>query len=112
MSDLRDWLHKNELEQYADAFEANDIDFDILSELTEHDLEKLRAHHQRDLLGFFDVIDLGGKIQSPQRHTEQEPEPGHDAVAIADARPRLSQVQLVGRALQIRGEPLAAADVA
>jgi class 3 adenylate cyclase/tetratricopeptide (TPR) repeat protein len=41
MSDLRDWLRKNELEQYADAFEANDIDFDILSELTEHDLEKL-----------------------------------------------------------------------
>jgi len=82
----------------------------------------VRAHHQRDLLGFFDVKDLGGKIQSPQRHTEQEPEPGHDAVAIADARPRLSQVQLeqtdlvgcsrAGRALQIRGEPLAAADVA
>src|SRR6202030_269465 len=82
----------------------------------------VRAHHQRDLLGFFDVIDLGGKIQSPQRHAEQEPEPGHDAVAIADARPRLSQVQLeqadlvgcsrAGRTLQKRGEPLAAADVA
>jgi class 3 adenylate cyclase/tetratricopeptide (TPR) repeat protein len=41
MSDLRDWLRKNRLEQYADAFEANDIDIDILSELTEHDLEKL-----------------------------------------------------------------------
>src|ERR1019366_8261502 len=54
----------------------------------------VRAHHQRDLLGFFDVIDLGGKIQSPQRHAEQEPEPGRDAVAIADARPRLRQVQL------------------
>src|SRR5438067_7574679 len=38
------------------------------------------THHQRDLLGFFEVIDLGGKIQSPQRYTEQEPEPGHDAV--------------------------------
>ena len=41
MSDLRDWLRKNKLEQYADAFEANDIDLDILSELTEHDLETL-----------------------------------------------------------------------
>ena len=41
MSDLRDWLRKNKLDQYADAFEANDIDLDILSELTEHDLEKL-----------------------------------------------------------------------
>ena len=49
------------------------------------------AHHQRDLLGFFDVIDLGRKIQSPQRHAEQEPEPGHDAVAIADARAYLKR---------------------
>ena len=46
---------------------------------------------QRALLGLFDVIDLGGKIQSPQRHAEQEPESGHDAVAN---RPRLRQVQL------------------
>jgi class 3 adenylate cyclase len=41
VSDLRNWLRKHKLEQYADAFEANDIDLDILSELTEHDLEKL-----------------------------------------------------------------------
>jgi hypothetical protein len=63
----------------------------------------LRAHHQRDLLGFFDVIDLGGKIQSPQRHAEREPEPGRDAVAIADARPRLRQVQLEQADLVGRG---------
>jgi SAM domain (Sterile alpha motif) len=41
MSELREWLRNNKLEQYTDAFEANDIDLDILSELTEHDLEKL-----------------------------------------------------------------------
>ena len=41
MSDLRDWLRGNNLEQYADAFEANDIDLDILPELNEHDLEQL-----------------------------------------------------------------------
>ena len=41
MSDLRDWLHKNNLDQYADAFEANDIDLDILPDLNEHDLEQL-----------------------------------------------------------------------
>jgi class 3 adenylate cyclase/tetratricopeptide (TPR) repeat protein len=41
MSDLRDWLRKNKLEQYADAFEANDIDLDILPDLTELDLERL-----------------------------------------------------------------------
>jgi len=41
MSDLRDWLRGNKLEQYADAFEANDIDLDILPELSERDLEQL-----------------------------------------------------------------------
>src|SRR5580693_4558493 len=41
MSDLRDWLRGHGLEQYADTFEANDIDLDILAELSEHDLEQL-----------------------------------------------------------------------
>jgi class 3 adenylate cyclase len=41
MSDLRNWLHKNNLEQYADVFEANDVDLDILPDLNEHDLEQL-----------------------------------------------------------------------
>src|SRR6476619_6548278 len=52
------------------------------------------AHHQRDLLGLADVIDLGRKIQSPQRHAKQEPQPGHDAVAVADAHTRLRKVEL------------------
>ena len=41
MSEVRDWLRRNNLEQYADAFEANDIGIDILPELKEHDLEQL-----------------------------------------------------------------------
>ena len=41
MSDLRDWLRRHKLDQYADAFEANDIDLDILPELNEHDLDQL-----------------------------------------------------------------------
>ena len=41
MSDLRGWLRGHGLEQYADTFEANDIDLDILTELSEHDLEQL-----------------------------------------------------------------------
>ena len=82
----------------------------------------VRAHYQRDLLRLTDVIDLGGKVQSPQCHAEQEPQPGHDAVAIADAHPGLGQVQLepadilrrrrIGRAIEKRGKPFAAANVA
>jgi hypothetical protein len=45
----------------------------------------VRAHHQRYLLRLTDVIDLGGQIQSPQCHAEQEPQPGHDAIADAEA---------------------------
>jgi class 3 adenylate cyclase/tetratricopeptide (TPR) repeat protein len=41
MNDLRDWLRGQNLEQYADAFEANDIDLDILPDLDDHDLEQL-----------------------------------------------------------------------
>jgi class 3 adenylate cyclase/tetratricopeptide (TPR) repeat protein len=41
MSELRDWLRSNRFEQYADAFEANDIDLDILAELSDRDLEQL-----------------------------------------------------------------------
>jgi class 3 adenylate cyclase/tetratricopeptide (TPR) repeat protein len=41
MSDLRDWLRSNKFEQYAEIFEANDIDLDILPELSERDLEQL-----------------------------------------------------------------------
>lgn len=41
MSDLRDWLRGNNLEQYADALEANDIDLDILPDLDDRDLEQL-----------------------------------------------------------------------
>src|SRR5712671_5751260 len=80
------------------------------------------AHHQRDLLRLAEVIDLGGKIQSPQRHAKQEPQPGHDAIAIADARARLGKLQLkpadilrCGRVrgpLEKRSEPLAAVNMA
>src|SRR4051794_16311248 len=41
MNDLRDWLCGNNLEQYADAFEANDIDLDILADLNDNDLAQL-----------------------------------------------------------------------
>ena len=41
MTEIRDWLRDNKLEQIAELFEANDIDFDVLPELSEADFEKL-----------------------------------------------------------------------
>src|SRR5215468_800429 len=82
----------------------------------------IRAHHERNLLRFPDVVDLGSKVQPPQRHAKQEPQPGHDAVAIANAGATLGKMQLepanVLRCRRVRGslqkccELLAAADVA
>jgi class 3 adenylate cyclase/tetratricopeptide (TPR) repeat protein len=41
MSDLRDWLRRHKLDPLADTLAANDIDLDILPDLTEADLERL-----------------------------------------------------------------------
>jgi hypothetical protein len=54
----------------------------------------VRAHDLRNLLGLAQVIDLGSEVETPQRHPKQKPHSGHDAVAVADAHVRLSQVQL------------------
>src|ERR1700676_4853199 len=52
MTKLQEWLKELGLEQYAGALADNDIDFEILSDLTESDLEKLGLSlgHRRKLL--------------------------------------------------------------
>ena len=39
--DLRLWLQRIGLEQLAETFAANDIDLDVLPELTDEDLKEL-----------------------------------------------------------------------
>jgi len=84
MSDLRDWLRKNKLEQYADAFEANDIDLDILSELTEHDLEKLGVSlgNRRRLVKAIAERAAGESATAPM------PAPGLDSGVSSEAERR------------------------
>jgi predicted ATPase/class 3 adenylate cyclase len=66
MSDLRGWLRNNKLEQYADAFEANDIDLDILTELSDRDLEQLGLSlgNRRRLLKA--IADTGAAVPQPE----------------------------------------------
>src|SRR5215510_3844333 len=49
---IADWLNSIGLGEYAQRFADNDIDFDVLSELTDQDLEKLGVSlgHRRKLL--------------------------------------------------------------
>src|SRR5689334_9425880 len=62
MSGLRDWLRANNLEQYFDAFEANDVDLEILPDLDDHDLEQLGLSlgHRRRLLKAIAARDTRG----------------------------------------------------
>ena len=41
MGAIRQWLEELGLPQYAEAFEANDIDVDVLHTLTDQDLQEL-----------------------------------------------------------------------
>ncbi len=41
MSDVAQWLERLGLERYAAVFAEQQIDLEVLPELTEHDLEKL-----------------------------------------------------------------------
>jgi class 3 adenylate cyclase len=67
MGELRDWLRSNRLEQYADAFEANDIDLDILAELSERDLEGLGVSlgNRRRLMKAIAGRDAGQVVSKP-----------------------------------------------
>jgi class 3 adenylate cyclase len=53
MQEISDWLKRLGLEQYAHCFTENDIDFSILRDLTDQDLEKIGVQslgHRRKLL--------------------------------------------------------------
>jgi hypothetical protein len=53
MQQIADWLEKLGLAQYGERFSENDIDFAILEELTDQDLEKIGVSspgHRRKLL--------------------------------------------------------------
>ena len=53
MQQIADWLEKLGLGQYTQRFAENDIDIDILGDLTDQDLEKIGVGllgHRRKLL--------------------------------------------------------------
>jgi class 3 adenylate cyclase len=61
MKQVADWLKQLGMSQYAKRFADNDIDFSILRELTDQDLEKIGVAslgHRRKILRA--IIELGG----------------------------------------------------
>ena len=82
MSDLRDWLRSNKFEQYAEIFEANDIDLDILPELSERDLEQLG-------------VSLGNRRRLRKALAERDAEPAGPSAADAPGEAERRQVTVL-----------------
>jgi class 3 adenylate cyclase len=79
MQQIADWLKKLGMSEYAERFAENDIEIDILPELTDHDLERLGVSlgHRRRILRA--IRELGGSPQAaPQTAAAVSPTP-HDS---------------------------------
>src|SRR5262249_35865342 len=83
MTDLQHWLEKIGLAQYADLFAKNDIDWRILPELNEHDLEKLGVSmgHRKRLIKAISQA-FSSSLQAPNTRTD----PGSTPTATAERR--------------------------
>ena len=84
MTDLQHWLEEIGLAQYADLFGKNDIDWEVLPELTEQDLEKLGVSlgHRKKLIKAIQASCTAS--QSSRRSVETRPTP--TATASAERR--------------------------
>jgi class 3 adenylate cyclase/predicted ATPase len=67
MEQIADWLKKLGMPEYAGRFAENDIDIDVLSELTDQDLEKLGVslgHRRKMLRAIRDLSNASGAVTS------------------------------------------------
>jgi len=78
MQSLKQWLEKLGLMDYAEVFQRNAVDFEVLRELTDQDLEKIGVHplgHRKKLLKA--IAELNGerapttttRFASPEQYT-------------------------------------------
>ena len=80
MQQIADWLKALGMSEYAERFAKNDIDFAILADLTDQDLEKIGVgslgHRRKLLRAIADLKDV------------RKSEPGIAVAAVAPAAPR------------------------
>jgi class 3 adenylate cyclase/predicted ATPase len=71
-ADLAEWLARHGLDQYAQTFAENNIEYSVLPDLTEDDLEKLGVSlgHRKKLLRAIDAVRR--EAVSPVQHREAE----------------------------------------
>jgi hypothetical protein len=82
MEQIADWLKKLGLSEYAERFVENGIEIDVLSELTDQDLEKLGVllgHRRRMLRAIRDLGDNSAASTRPLTLVTTEPTRKDDA---------------------------------
>jgi SAM (Sterile alpha motif) domain-containing protein len=72
MMDVTEWLRSLSLEQYASIFRQNEIDHEVLPDLTEADLEKLGApmRHRKRLVRAMAVLSAAVATAAPAAHRQ------------------------------------------
>ena len=86
MTDLQHWLEKIGLAQYADLFAKNDIDWEILPDLAEHDLEKLGVSlgHRKRLIKAIRASYTSAQAHPPTPTASASAERRHLTVLLCD----------------------------
>ena len=95
--DIAEWLQDLGLERYAPAFRDNDVDGEVLPELTADDLISIgvtSVGHRRELLAAIAALGAAAPAKSPApddltRGLRTPPPPEHLADKIRQARPAL-----------------------
>ena len=89
MGDVGQWLERLDLGQYAAVFRENDIDLDLVSELTEDDLRELGLSlgHRRKLLKAVAALS-DGSDPAPSAAAEGQAATRQDRSPISDAERR------------------------
>jgi class 3 adenylate cyclase len=93
MQQVTEWLQRLGLSEYADRFAENDIDFSILPELTDQDLEKIGVAslgHRRKILKA--IAALNGPTAAPPAPAPPAPKPA----AVPALEPRVAPAEAVG----------------
>ena len=89
MRDVGQWLEGLDLGQYAEVFRENDIEFDLVSELTEDDLRELGlslGHRRKLLRAIADLSD--GSDPAPTAETDTTAPPTGSETPRSDAERR------------------------
>jgi hypothetical protein len=87
MQQIEDWLKKLGMSEYAERFAESDIDIDVLSELTDHDFDRLGVSlgHRRKMLRAIRELSASPVAASTERQASAPtvPEPAQRTLQSA-----------------------------